>query len=85
MSPIPNDSTPQQHGQARNVAKTELHALNSIADPYDPHVETQSVSGAYVAQDSASRISDASSERMERLEVLLAGILASKLTTSQII
>uniref|UniRef100_A0AAV1TE31 Polyprotein n=1 Tax=Peronospora matthiolae TaxID=2874970 RepID=A0AAV1TE31_9STRA len=74
MSPSDNDSTPHQQTPVRDVARTDTHAQNVVADPSGMREETRSALDASEAQESASRISDASSERMDRLEGLLEGM-----------
>ena len=74
MSPNDNERTPHQQTPARGIAEVEMHALNVVNELFEPREETRSVSGASEAPLSACRISNASSERMDRLEGLLAGM-----------
>ena len=74
MSPKHTGSTSAQFTTARDVAETNVHALNVVNDPSEMQEEVRSVSGTFEAQDGVSQASDVNSERMERLEGLLEGM-----------
>ncbi|KAG3030094.1 hypothetical protein PC120_g3985 [Phytophthora cactorum] len=74
MSPTSSSSTSRQPSPAPGVIGIDVHALNVVVDPFEMFENGHSFSAVSEAHERASRTSDASSERLDRLEGLLEGM-----------
>ncbi|KAG6609047.1 Glycoside hydrolase [Phytophthora cinnamomi] len=80
MDPDTSSSPPEP---ADIVPDTQVRRLSTTTDPFELFEEARSLSGAYDAHARSGRDSDASSERMDRIEGLLEG-MAAKFAAQQL-
>ncbi|POM64351.1 Hypothetical protein PHPALM_20126 [Phytophthora palmivora] len=71
MNPNDSDSNPRQ--PSGNI-DTDVEQLNVVSDPFELFEGSRLISGASEVHERASRTSDVSSERLDRLEGLIEGM-----------
>ncbi|POM73121.1 Hypothetical protein PHPALM_10061, partial [Phytophthora palmivora] len=71
MSPNDSDSNPRQPSAAYGDVDTDVEQLNVVSDPFELFEGSRLISGASEVHERASRTSDVSSERLDRLEGLI--------------
>ncbi|POM60765.1 LOW QUALITY PROTEIN: hypothetical protein PHPALM_30354, partial [Phytophthora palmivora] len=74
MSPNDSDPNPRQPSAASGDIDTDVEQLNVVSDPFELFEGSRLISGASEVHERASRTSDVSSERLDRLEGLIEGM-----------
>ena len=74
MIPTGSDSALDPTSYACDTVGTDAHVSRAAADTHELRAEAQSVSANTEDQDNTSRTSNVSSERMDLLEGLIAGM-----------